>query len=173
MQKMRQKNCSGADTHVNSQTLWHKTCPRLSQIKSQGMKWGSGHTVPPLPKKLFAFNTCWEGGISSLQWSVTVCINHTTRQAPCSREAEQHKTISMGFFFYVLFALLVIFVLSDFVLLLLIVLIFSFGRLGGFLRERQRERESTGIKLKLVVLEDMVWAGKNKKHNKDILYENF
>jgi hypothetical protein len=39
----------------------HEFCISSNQTKSQKER-GSGKEVPPLPKKLFAINTIWEGG---------------------------------------------------------------------------------------------------------------
>lgn len=35
---------------------------------------------PPPTKKLFVMAACWQREVNILQWSVTVCINHTPGQ---------------------------------------------------------------------------------------------
>lgn len=90
---------SRTNPHMNSQKLrqYVQALYKFNPDKVSALRRGSRHKIPPLTKKLFAVNTCWEGKISFLQWSVTGNINHTARQTWCSGIVAQHTTGSMDF----------------------------------------------------------------------------
>ena len=59
-------------------------CSRLHRSKPDqvpALRRGRGHDIPPLTKKLFATDSCWERDHSFSSISDTGCINHTPRKS--------------------------------------------------------------------------------------------
>lgn len=80
------------DVHMNSQRLRQHTEDKIPAQKRTGQE------VPLLKKKIFTTDHSWERKNQSLHSSgMTLDINHTPGQAPCSGAGSQHNLDSRFF----------------------------------------------------------------------------
>lgn len=90
-------------SRLNSQRMWQpaQNLKKFKPDKILGWRMRSRLEVLPLPKKLCAIHTCWEGEISFLWWSVACYSNHSSGETLCSVLGNKEQAPCL--FVYVLF----------------------------------------------------------------------
>lgn len=87
------------EAHMTSQSLWQHAQDLIHSNQSRSStEWGKWTQIPPHPQPRSHLQLILAGKtrVSFLQRTVTGCINHTVKQAPCPGVGGQHKMNCMG-----------------------------------------------------------------------------